>query len=147
MLSRKCTRTRSDHILESILPWPKLFKCWGDRTIFSMKWQNSCWKWDLLLRGFTACPRKGQDSSSPHTKERLLIGGCCQQKRCATKWGSTKGETNEDNLCSVVVNFVSTVEFRKSTTRKDTITSPETGATRRVARSRIGTSRYHLTET
>ena len=86
MLSRKCTRTRSDHILESILPWPKLFKCWGDRTIFSMKWQNSCWKWDLLLPGFTACPRKGQDSSSPHTKARLSIGGCCQPKRCATSY-------------------------------------------------------------
>ena len=62
-------------------------------------------------------------------------------------WVSTKGETDEGHLCPMVVYFVSTLEFGKSSRRKEAITCPETSATGRVAGSRIVTSRYHSTRT
>ena len=146
MLSKKWTRKLFDHISESTLPPPKLSKRWADKMNSSMKWRSSCWKWHLSLRVFTACPRRGQVSSLPHLHFQLGVAISRSAVRPVI-WGTTKGETDEDHLCPMVVYFVSTSEFGKPAGRKEAITCPETSATGRVAGGRIGTSRNHSTRT
>ena len=146
MFSKKWTRKLFNRISESTLPPPKLSKRWADMMNSSMKWRSSCWKWHLSLRVFTACPRRGQVSSLPHLHFQLGVAISRSAVRPVI-WGTTKGETDENHLCPMVVYFVSTLEFRKSTGRKKAITCPETSATGRVVGSRIRTSQYHSTET